>query len=278
MPNAVWSLRFGEAGYPARLAACADAPRVLHGRGTLPHAGRAIAIVGSRAATRTARDRAEASARAAVAAGVAVVSGGALGVDAAVHRGALDAGGETVAVLGTPIDVLYPPRNRALLEEIARRGALVTPFDRGAAVRRWNFPKRNRIVAGMADAVLVVEAGARSGSLSTAAAARAYGRTVLAFDDSPGAHRLIAEGAVGVDAPEDVLAALDGRAPVRRGPIVDAADDAERALLRALGREPRTVDEAAAAAGLPAGRAAAALFSLELRGAALRTGEGYVST
>ncbi|MEK6607191.1 MAG: DNA-processing protein DprA [Myxococcota bacterium] len=272
-----FTYRLGDPSYPTALADCPDAPRILYGRGHVPPLP-SVAIVGSRAATLDGRERADAMARALVGAGFAVVSGGAIGIDAAAHHGALAAAGATIAVLGTSLDDLYPPRNRALLETIATRGALLTPFPRGAPVRRGNFPRRNRIIAGLAQAVVVVEAGARSGSISTAAAARQYGRRLLAVPHSAGAHRLVAEGATAVDTPESLLRALAGgdtpepirpRAPQGAGPI-------ERALLGALQAEPRTIDEVAHATRLPAGRVAAGLLRLELAGAALRRANGYV--
>lgn len=268
-----WSVRFGEVGYPTTLASCPDAPRILFGCGTLSNR-RAVAIVGSRAATREGSERARGVAMRLASAGFVIVSGGAIGIDAAAHRGALDAGGETIAVLGSALDDLYPARNRELLAHIAERGALLTPFDRGQPIRGWNFPHRNKIIAGLSEAVIVVEAGARSGSLSTAAAALRYGRKVMAFAGSVGTQRLLSQGAHGLGAPEDLPAALEesARAPVRALPV----DEMQRLLLNVIDAEPRPLDEVAHLTRLPLSRVSAALLALELEGRVFRASRGYV--
>lgn len=270
-----WCLRFGESEYPAALMACPDAPRILYGTGLHPNNARAWAIVGSRAASRIGCERARAVATILARAGITVVSGGAMGIDTAAHRGALEAGGETVAVLGGPLDNLYPLRNRTLFTEIADRGSLLTPFAPGQPLQRWNFPKRNRIIAGLAEAVVVVEASARSGSLSTARAANEYARQVFAFPESPGTHQLLAQGAKVLHSPEDLLALGNGRAPVDSTPAPEYSATRDL-LLNALTITPRSLEDIAAGISLPAGRTAAALLMLELKGAALRTSHGYV--
>jgi len=143
--------------------------------GAWPGTSRCVAIVGARAASGHAAAAARALAADLAGCGYAVVSGGAIGIDAAAHRGALDAGGETVAVMATGLDIAYPARNRPLFGEIVAtgRGALLSPFPLGVPPRRYRFVRRNRIIAGLADAVVVVEAGLASGSLYTAAATRA---------------------------------------------------------------------------------------------------------
>lgn len=173
--------------------------------------GAAVAIVGARAASQTGMDRAHALGRHLAARGVEIVSGGALGIDGAAHRGALAAGGTTTAVLGTGVDVAYPLRHAAMFCEILRRGGtLAALVPDGTAPRRAAFPQRNKLIAALADLVIVVEAELRSGSLSTVAAARSFGRAVAAWPGTPGCDRLLATGAAIVESGDDALRALDG--------------------------------------------------------------------
>lgn len=199
-------LSTGQAGYPSRLDG-AGAP-VLRVEGVLPALGGAVAVVGARAATRAGLEAAWAFGHALAQAGRAVISGGALGIDASAHRGALAArGAGTVAVLGSGLDRLYPTRNRPLFSEIAAApgGAVVSPFEDAAPPRPGRFLARNRVIAALADATVVVEAGTRSGALATARAARELGRLVLAVPGSPGTDALVARGAPAVEAPADLL-------------------------------------------------------------------------
>jgi DNA processing protein len=202
--------------YPEPLRQLALAPPVLYIRGHLP-AGPAVAIVGSRRADAYGREAADLFARALAAAGVAVVSGFARGVDAAAHHGALAAGGPTVAVLGCGLGVDYPQGHAVLGEEIAAApggGALVSEFPCGLPPRTWHFPVRNRIIAGLTAGTLVVQAAPRSGSLITARHALDLGREVWAvpgriFDErSLGPNALIRDGASLVETPRDVLESL----------------------------------------------------------------------
>ncbi len=194
--------------------------KVLWYRGRLPvRSDRGLAIVGARAATmtgcRTARELAAASARK----GMTIVSGGALGIDAAAHRGALDAGGVTFAVLGCGVDVVYPARNAMLFDEIAASGGLISEYPPGTQPRHGQFPARNRIIAALAESVLVVEAGLLSGASITAGHARRLGRTVLAVPGSPGTDQLIANGvAVPVFDADALAAVLAGEPMVRPVP------------------------------------------------------------
>src|SRR4051812_49074566 len=164
------ALHTGEPGYPARLLALAEPPTPLWIRGDWAPAKKAVALVGARAATARGLEAARELAARLAAAGVDIISGGALGIDAASHRGALDSAnlsraGRTVAVLGTGIDVAYPERNAGLFDEIvASGGALVTQFAPGEQPRKGSFPTRNVVIAGLADVVLVVEAGLASGT------------------------------------------------------------------------------------------------------------------
>jgi DNA processing protein len=207
-----------DADYPALLRPVPDAPDPLHVRGRLLSGDAlAVAIVGSRRATPYGLDVAETLAADLAARGVTVVSGLARGIDSAAHRGALRVGGRTVAVLGSGVDVVYPPENQRLADEIVARGALVSQFALGTPPLAYNFPTRNRVIAGLSLAVVVVEAAERSGSLITARLAAELGREVLAVPgrvtapESRGANRLIQDGAALALGWEDVIAALPDR-------------------------------------------------------------------
>jgi DNA processing protein len=256
----------------------------------------AVAVVGSRRATPYGLEIAQRLAADLAARGVTVVSGLARGIDSAAHRGALDAGGRTVAVLGSGADVIYPPENRALARRIAERGAVVSQFAPGTPPLPHNFPERNRVIAGLALGVVVVEAAARSGSLITAGLAGELGREVMAVPgrvtsaESQGAHRLIQDGAALVQGWEDVIAQLPERwrACVRMVPadagVARAAGGGEAAgetgrVLGALGDEPVTIDEVIDRSGLASGRAAALLLELELAGRVRQIdGKRFVAT
>ena len=282
------TLRPGDGRYPAALLRAAPPPAALRLRGSLGQPRRRVALVGARGTDDYGRDQARRLARALARAGASVISGGALGVDAAAHEGALEAGGHTVAVLGCGVDVAYPASHRALFARILEGGgALLSELPDGTEAAPWTFPKRNRIVAALADAVVVVRAAVRSGALITAAQARAQGVPVLAVPGdvdqrlSAGPNGLLREGARVVTGPEDLLAAL-GLSPGVQGelPLPDLAPP-KRALLTALAATPLHADELARAAGLPPGAALAGLLSLELAGLAeqrpglrFRRGEG----
>lgn len=195
---------------PERLQALGwDRPVYL--RGAALGAGPAVAIVGARAASQLGMDRAHAVARHLAGRGVHVVSGGALGIDGAAHRGALAGGGTTTVVLGSGVDVPYPVRHAALFEDVvAGGGTLVSLFPDGTQPLRSTFPQRNPLIAALADVVIVVEADVRSGSLSTAAAARGLGRLVVAWPGSRGCERLLAAGAALIESETDAELALSG--------------------------------------------------------------------
>lgn len=209
--------------YPPRLLAMPDPPPLLYvqGRLALLHA-RSVAVVGSRNATPQALEDAARFARAFAAAGVSVVSGLALGVDAAAHRGALGESGGTVAVIGTGADLVYPSAHRALAAQIAERGAIVSEWPLGTPARSANFPQRNRVIAALVEGVVVVEAAMRSGSLITARLANEMGCDVFALPGSihapltRGCHGLIKQGAQLVETPEEVLESLGSLAPAPR--------------------------------------------------------------
>jgi DNA processing protein len=273
--------------YPSRLLEEPDAPAVLHVR---PDAGRlaellgerAAGIVGARRASPYGLEVARSLARDLAAAGLAVVSGMALGIDSAAHEGALAAGG-TVAVLAGGADVPYPPSKRGLYQRIVAAGAVVSELPPGVAPRRWMFPARNRLIAALSDALVVVEAGPRSGSLITAGIACDLGRPVLAVPGrltSPlaaGPHDLIADGAPIVRGPQDVLDAIygPGQAPAVPADVVPL-DPALRAIAHAVGQGFDTVG-ALVAAGSSVDGAVAALAELERLGAVVhRPGGRYV--
>jgi DNA processing protein len=268
------TIRRGDPGYPARLARIGDAPAELRIRGELAAPAARVAIVGSRLVDARGRDLAHGLARDLARAGVSIVSGGADGVDAAAHEGALSAGGHTVAVFGCGLDVAYPAAHRALFERIvAAGGALLSEYEDDRRPTEWSFPRRNRIVSGMSDAVVVVRAREKSGALVTAELARAQGTPLLAVPGevgdplAAGTIDLLRRGARVAARAGDVLEAiglgaqleLPRAAPPRlEGPAA--------AVYAALGRSPRHADELAREAGLGAGPALAALLELELDG------------
>jgi DNA processing protein len=258
-------------GYPDRLERTATPPAVLQiaGNAELLCAPRTVALVGARAATAAGLARARALASALAERGSVILSGGAIGIDGAAHAGALEAGGGTVAVLAGDLADPYPSRNHWLFERMLRSGgALVCPFDEGTPIRRWSFLRRNAVLAALADAVVVVEARVRSGSLATARAARALGRVVVAAPGSPGTEGLIAAGAGIAEDADDVLRALGG-AP--RYPEVAAPEPGGHAaqVLGALDPErAQDVEGVAQLAGLSAATVARVLVALELDGLA----------
>lgn len=199
------------AAYPMCLRQTSDAPLVLYVKGELPDVPYALAIVGSRRCTGYGVKAASYFATAMARDGIPVISGGARGIDTAAHEACLKAGGVTVAVLGCGLDVYYPAENARLFARIARRGALVTEYPPGVPPLAANFPARNRIIVGLSQAVLVAEAGQRSGAVITANIAADEGREVYCvpgniFDlTSIGCHELIRTGAKPVDTPKDVL-------------------------------------------------------------------------
>ncbi|MBX3247613.1 MAG: DNA-processing protein DprA [Myxococcales bacterium] len=269
-------------GWPRALDDLSQAPAELHVRGTLP-TGRAVAIVGTRAPDPQARDFAHTLAAALAREGVVVVSGGALGIDAAAHRGALSAGGRTVAVLANGVERAYPPEHAPLFAEIAAQGALAAEV-RHAAPTAARFVGRNRIIAALAEATIVVQAPARSGALSTAAAARRLGRFVFAVPASPwdrrgaGCAALLRGTALPCSHPNDVLATLDlpvAREAVhhrRHGSRHLSADAA--CALAAMSAVPRDRDALADATGLDLPRLQLALLELLLAGEVVERRDG----
>ncbi|MGC3996164.1 MAG: DNA-processing protein DprA [Anaeromyxobacter sp.] len=266
------TIRPGDGPYPGLLAGIPDRPGELRVRGDLRGDLRRVAIVGARDTDEYGADLAHELAAGLARAGVSVVSGGARGIDGAAHKGALDAGGHTVAVLGTGVDVCYPAQHRALFARILQAGgALVSELPDGTHGSPRTFPQRNRIISGMCEAVVVVRAAGKSGALITASRARSQGRRLLAVPGdardalSAGPHRLIRQGAALVTCAADVLAELGLGAVQAQQTLPTLSLEAGR-LLGTLARRPRHVDEVASAAGMGAGAALAGLLSLELQG------------
>ena len=270
-----------DARYPAQLAEIYDPPPVLYVHGQLDEPGvPAVAIVGTRGASSYGKMAAERLSTDLAATGVTIVSGLALGVDTAAHRGAIDGGGRTVAVLASGLDRIYPSQNVQLAAQIAEHGALVTEFPLGIKPDAMNFPRRNRIISGLTWGTLVVEAGERSGALITAAFANEQGREVLAVPGSifspksKGTNALIRDGATPVASAEDVLNELQpGRVP-RQLSVADIVplDDTERSVLDALSGEPLHIDEVVREVSLPISLVSSALAMLELKGAVRQVG------
>ncbi len=261
--------------WPPLLREIEAPPLLLYAKGRTELLGRdAVAIVGSRNATVQGCANARAFAAALSRAGVTVVSGMALGIDAAAHEGALDGPGATVAVVGTGADRIYPRRNQQLARRIASEGCVVSEYSLGLGPLAANFPRRNRIISGLCRAVLVVEAAAASGSLITAHVANEQGREVFAMPGSihaplsKGCHRLIKEGASLAESVDDVLAALHLGAG-RRAPMAPSLPEAAAELiplLLALGHEPMHPDMLASATDSEPGVLAGQLLALELGG------------
>ena len=272
---------WGGASYPGLLAPIPDAPLVLWMRGNAAAFDQpSVAIVGSRAATPYGLEAASWLAGDLAAAGALVVSGLARGVDSAAHRGALAAGGRTAAVLGSGVDVVYPPEHKDLSGAIAADGVVLSEWPPGTAPRPFHFPARNRIISGLSLAVVVVEAAEKSGSLITAGCALEQGRAVLAVPGNilsgrhRGCHALIRDGAAVVESAEDVLAELrasslrpqarDGSVPEPSDALVACMQPGESYDVESLGR----------ATGLPAPQLLSKLLGLELQGVVRRVAGG----
>ena len=262
-----------DADYPQALLATADPPVLLHVKGDASLLNRpAFAIVGSRNATHQGAINAEAFAAALSAAGLTIVSGLALGIDAAAHRGGLAATGSTVAVIGTGPDRIYPAGNEALARDIAERGAIVSEFPLGTPPVAANFPRRNRLIAGLGRGCLVVEAAERSGSLITARLAAEAGLDVFAVPGSihsplsKGCHKLIKQGAKLVESAQDILEELRWEAVVAPPDRPAPVDDEDSALLTAIGDDPVDLETLTARTGLTAAQLLAMLLPLELEG------------
>ncbi len=278
--------------YPEQLRQTYDPPVILYVRGELvPADGVAMAVVGTRRPTHYGREQAERFGDLLARSGFTVVSGLARGIDTCAHRGALRAGGRTLAVLGNGLGHVYPEENRDLAAQVTSAGALLSEFRMDAGPARENFPRRNRIVAGLALGVLVVEAPSRSGAVITARYASEMNRELFVIpgridhENTAGCHRLIREGATLARDLDDILEEFgpladtlaqrrregaeraDPEAP-REG--AQAADDVEAQILSALGPDPAHIDHICATTGLAAGKVSAALMILELKRAVVQ--------
>jgi DNA processing protein len=267
-------LALGDDDYPRSLLEIPDPPTILHALGDPALLGHpAIAIVGSRNATRQGTIDAHEFALALSRLGYSIASGLAVGIDAAAHRGGLAGPSSTIAVVGTGLDRVYPATHRELAREIASRGVLVSEFALGTPPLAANFPRRNRIISGLTRGVLVIEAAVASGSLTTARLALEQGRDVFAVPGSihsplsKGCHWLIKQGAKLVESAEDLLAELQGiPAPFPAAPSPDESRPGGEPLLETLGHSPASLDALALRTGDSASTLAAELTRLELAG------------
>lgn len=297
----LYCLLYEDSLYPRLLREIPRPPPLLFVRGdptclSLPQ----LAIVGSRSPSGGGIENAERFAHYMAERGFAITSGLALGIDAAAHRGALRAGGKTIAVMGTGIDLVYPSRHRQLAQDIIDSGgALVSEFPLGTASHACNFPQRNRIISGLSGGTLVVEAAVQSGSLITASYALQHDREVFAIPGSihnplaRGCHQLIRQGATLVETAQDIVDQLAGLLSYKRQEIKSAkalqpelfaepvADDEpllsadEQGLLQALGYDPLPVDLLAERTGLDVGNLSAQLIGLEIKGLIQQVGACY---
>lgn len=297
-------LTIGHPQYPELLRQIPRPPALLYVRGdisclNLPQ----IAVVGSRNPSSGGEDNAYQFSRHLAASGFAITSGLALGVDGAAHRGALAAKGKTLAIFGTGIDTVYPARHRTLAQQIVEQGgALVSEFPLGTRSHAGNFPQRNRLISGLSCGTLVVEAAMQSGSLITARLALQQNREVFAIPGSihnplaRGCHSLIKQGAVLAETGEDIVEQLGGMLAFKREELaytefrhgashkVAAEISAlplspdERVLLTAIGFDPTPFDLLVERSGMAAGKVAAQLMGLELKGAVSATAAGYICT
>jgi DNA processing protein len=259
-----------DSDYPPSLLQLHDPPPLLYLAGRRELLGRpSLAIVGSRSATRQGQANAEAFAAHLAACGLTIVSGMARGIDAAAHEGALGREASTIAVLGTGVDVIYPPSAKALAARLRDGGLIVSEFALGTPALPDHFPRRNRLIAALSRGVLVVEAALHSGSLITARLAGELGREVMAMPGSihsplaRGCHRLIRDGARLVESAQDVLEELRFAAPSPApagGSMTRSADP----VLRAMGHDPVDLDTLALRTGLAPGALSAHLLQLEL--------------
>jgi len=267
--------------YPDHLREIPAAPPVLYLWGDLAPKDRwAVAMVGTRGMTAYGHAVAEEIAYALASRGITIVSGLARGIDAVAHRAALDAGGRTLAVLGSGLDQMYPPEHRGLAKRIASSGAVISDYPLGTQPESGNFPPRNRIISGLSRVVVVIEAGESSGALITAGFAAEQGRDVFAVPGeihspkSRGTNRLIRDGAFPLLSAEDVMEALNLELALHQEAVQRSlpANETERQLLEALSEEPVHIDALGAEIQLPASEVAAALALLELKGQVRQVG------
>lgn len=274
-------LTWEDPAYPDQLREIPQSPPVLYVRGRIREEDhQAVAVVGTRRLTSYGRQAAEEIARFLARRGITVVSGLARGIDGIAHRTALEAGGRTLAVLGSGLDRVYPPEHRSLARDICQEGAVVSDYPLGTPPDGSNFPPRNRIVSGLAKIVVVIEAGRKSGALITANYAADQGRDVFAVPGkiyapkSKGTNFLLKQGAHPLTAPEDILDVLeitaDGQPEAVQLPL--PSNPTEEEVFEVLGLEALHVDEISSRAGLPIEAVTAALTMMEIKGMVLKSG------
>jgi len=266
--------------YPVALTTIVDPPPLLWVRGSVAaFSPPAVAIVGARAASAYGLSVAEQLAADLAARGLAIISGLARGVDSAAHRGAVSAGGVTVGIMGSGVDVMYPPEHAPLAREMQQHGAVASELVPGTPPLPHLFPLRNRIISGLSRAVVVIEAGEKSGSLITARCALEQGRDVLAVPGNVlsgrnrGAHALLRDGAKIVESADDILEEL-GMARRGQTPPLDGAAGSDPVLACLTPGEPSDLDAIAERSGLTTVRLLPRLFELELQGVVARIGGG----
>ena len=274
-------ISFADPSYPELLRQIHNPPIVLYAKGKeFPKERRSIAIVGSRNPTHYGFDAAESFGFDFACRGVTVISGMARGIDSAAHRGCLRGGGFTVAVIGTGIDVVYPSENKTLFKQIAENGMILSEFPMGSPPEPWNFPIRNRIISGLCEGIVVVEATKKSGSLITASLALEQNREVFAVPGSihsfksTGTHHLIKQGACLAEKADDVLEELGFSGKLAKGgnpeesnsDLSPALDAREKTIYECLGDYPVHMDEIMRKGKLQAGEAASILMEMELKG------------
>ncbi len=274
-------LTWDDEAYPNSLKQIDQPPPVLYTLGQLlPEDEWAVAIVGTRRVTSYGRQVAEDVATTLAHNGVTVVSGLARGVDSIAHQAALNAGGRSLAVLGSGVDIVYPPENRKLAAQLVEQGALVSDYALGTPPDGLNFPPRNRIISGLSKAVIIVEAGDTSGALITATFAAEQGRDVFAVPgninapQSRGTNRLIRDGAQPLLNPQDVLEALNLTMITEHKAVRVAmpSDPVESRLYRLLSQQPMHVDEIRVEADMPIEIVSATLAMMELKGMVRQVG------
>ena len=272
--------------YPRKLLNVYDRPPYIYVRGSLNKDDINIAIVGSRAASTYGKYTTEKISRDLALKGVTVVSGMARGIDSAAHRGAIAAHGRTIAILGSGLDIVYPPENKKLFADIIENGAVISEFPLGTPPRAVNFPVRNRIISGMSYGVLIVEAGEKSGSLITAKLALEQGREVFAVPGSidsagsRGTNKLIKQGAKLIENTDDIMeeilpqievGALSKPTPVSNNEdterkLSEVLNEVEKKILNSVSKKSAHIDDLISSTGLPSAEILSELTTMELKG------------